>query len=203
MVQPRRVRFVQRLPAPVLIAVAVIGIVALVLLGIASAGEDDEDPDDLLTTSTTVSEPVPAPPGGVRATSHEPDELGVTLQLPSTWEAGDGEEGYEVTYESPDGERFVYVDRRPITQGRGRVDELRRLGATIGGERTTEVAGLDAQVVTYEAPFPGRGIGTATELDLDLGDGTFAIVVVAGLEGSADEALTDWIVATVRPAPAP
>ena len=200
MVQPRRVRFVQRLPPPVLIAAAISGVVVLGGLGIGSAGDDDDPPSDLSRPAdTAVPTPIPDPPDGVRAVEREPDDMAITLRLPATWAEDAGEEGYEVVYESPDGDRFAFVDRRDITEGRGRVDELERLGATIATERTTDVAGLDAQVLTYDAPFPGRGIGTATELDLDLGDGTFAIVVVAQLDAPND-ALTDWVVATVRPA---
>lgn len=201
MVQPRRVRFVQRLPPPVLIGAAIVGIVVLVVLGVTASADDDGPSPVRQPESSVVPTPIPAAPEGVDAVAWEPDDLGITLHLPSTWEEGEGEEGYELVYEAPDRDRFAFVDRRPITQGRGRVDELERLGATIDGERTVEVAGHDAQVLTYEAPFPGRGIGRAKELDLDLGDGTFAIVVVVLLDAPSDiDGVNDWIVSTVRPA---
>ena len=200
MVQPRRVRFVQRLPPPVLVAAAIVGIVVLVVLGITASDDDDGPLPVRQPKSSVVPAPIQAPPEGVDGREWAPDDLGITLRLPSTWEEGEGEEGYELVYEASDGDRFALVDRRPITQGRGRVDELRRLGATIDDERTVEVAGHDAQVLTYEAPFPGRGIGRAKELDLDLGDGTFAIVVVVLLDAPTEiDGVNDWIVSTVRP----
>lgn len=197
MVQPRRVRFVQRLPSSLLIAAGILGIVALVALGTVASGDDDETPE-IATPTSIRTIPVPDPPAGVTAERHAPEEMGVTLQLPATWVERDGEEGYDVVYESPDRSSFVFVDRRDITEGRGRVDALERLGAVIEDERTTDIDGRDAQVLTYEAPFPGRDIADATELDIDLGDGTFAIVVVASVGGLDDT--TEWIAATVRAA---
>lgn len=199
MVQPRRVRFLQRLPPPVLIGAAVLGIVAFVVLGITAASDDDAVPSLATTPSSVAPRPVPEPPAGVTAERYQPDDLGLALHVPSTWLERDGEEGYDAVVEAPDGDAFVLVDRRDITEGRGRVDELERLGATIVDERTTDVDGRDAQVLRYEAPFPGRGIGTATELDVDLADGTFAIVVVASLDDAdVDSDLLDWLVEAVR-----
>ena len=199
MVQPRRVRFVQRLPPPVLIGAAIVGIVVLVVLGISASGEDDVVPalDD--EPSTVATRPLPDPPTGVIPERYEPDDLGLALQVPSTWVERDGEEGYDAVVEAPDGDAFVFVDRRDITEGRGRANELERLGATIEDERTTELDGHDAQVLRYDAPFPGRGIGTATELDVDLRDGTFAIVVVAALEeADVDREVLEWLLDAVR-----
>ena len=196
MVQPPRVRFVQRLPSSLLIGAAVLGVLALVALGVASASDDADAPPAISSPTSVAPAPLPEPPEGVTAERYAPDEMGVTLQLPSTWVERDGEEGYDVVYESPDGDAFVFVDRRDITEGRGRVDALERLGAVIEDERTTDLDGHDAQVLTYEAPFPGRGIADATELDIDLGDGTFAIVVVARIGGPDDT--TGWLAETVR-----
>jgi hypothetical protein len=199
MVQPRRVRFVQRLPPPVLIGAAIVGIVALVVLGISASGDDDTVPAIDVAPSTVVARPLPDPPAGVTPQRYEPDDLGVVLQVPSTWVERDGEEGYDAVVEAPGGDAFVFVDRRDITEGRGRADELERLGATIEDERTTDLDGHDAQVLRYDAPFPGRGLGTATEVDVDLRDGTFAIVVVAALEeADIDREVLEWVLDAVR-----
>jgi len=198
MVQPPSVRLVQRLPPPVLVGAAIVGIVALVVLGFTNAGDDDEAP--VLAVPTSVApRPLPRPPAGVTAKRYAPDDLGLVLQVPTTWREVDGEEGYDAVVEAPDGDAFVFVDRRDIADGRGRADELERLGATITDETTMTLDGRDAQILRYDAPFPGRGLGRATELDVDLRDGTFALVVVAALEDAdVDESLLDWLLDSVR-----
>ena len=198
MVQPPGVRFVQRLPSPVLVGAAIVGIVAVVVLVITRDG-DDGVPAALTSPTTAAPSPAPSPPSGVRAERFAPEGLGVTMQVPSTWSAGEGEEGYDAVAESPDGSAFVLVDRRSITGARDRVGQVERLGASVESERTVDVDGFDAQVLVYESPFPGRGIGHATEVDVDLADGTYAIVVVAAVDGSdVDPDVLAWIVETVR-----
>lgn len=197
MVQPRRVRFVQRLPSPVLVGAGAVGILVFGALGVASLGDDDSPPT-IGPPASVAPRPLPSPPGGVRPRTVGPDGLGVTLQVPSTWETADGEEGYEVIVESPDGDALVLLDRREIDDAHARVDSLESLGALVASEQTTTLDGYGAQRLRYELPLPGRGIVVAEEVDVDLADGTYAIAVVGQVEGGdADEVLA-WIVQTIR-----
>lgn len=193
-------RFLERLPSAVLVTAAVLGVVAAAVLGVTTGGDDDAAPRSLAPPTAVVPSPVPSPPAGVRAERYAPADLGVTMQLPSGWVERDGEEGYAVVVEAPDdGSAFVLLDRRSITGAGDRVTEVERLGATLEAERTVDLDGFGAQILEYVAPFPGRGIATVTEIDIDLADGTYVVVVVAALDdGEWNPSVLEWIVETVR-----
>jgi hypothetical protein len=189
LVRPRR-----RARAPLAIAAAA----ALVLLAVGvglSRGEHER------RAIPSVSVPDGVQPRTVSAT-----RFGISVEVPDTWTAQPGGPVFGFAWRGADDDAYVGVTRVAGVRGLdidgfadARSDLLRSYGADITNRDGVDVGEKDAIELRYSLPRQSDAghDSIVTELDIDLGDGTFAVVDVGEAAPEDQRQLRAWIASTV------
>lgn len=164
-------------------------------------------PDPAFVTPTAHPTGEVAPPDGTTPQTFAPGDLGVTVQLPSTWKPFDASSSrFDYGMGTSLGQPFLLVSRVPQATGSPaeRKAFLARIGAVIDDETTTSVDGHDATIIRYRLPI-SRSAGVLShiasvdvEYDIDLGNGDIAIIAF-GVGSNPDAAdLIRWMRSTIH-----
>jgi hypothetical protein len=182
---------VRRLPVRRLLAAA--AVVAVIMGGLAFVNRDRPLP--------TVEHPAGLPvPVGITPQLVSPDGMGVTLELPSTWDLIPDNRGFAVGYGDADADDgFMTVSRVATTDPMDakafadlRHDMLEDVThADVGDASATTIDAHDAAVRSAT----WQGIQFA-EYSIDLEDGTWAVVEIGGRDRSRERLYT-WIASTI------
>lgn len=154
---------------------------------------------------TSDDDVTPAMPGGGESRTWAPEGLGLTAQIPASWNDGGPGSGFSYTASATGGDGSIVADRFRALEpqdvsavGIGRRSQLRTLGA-IGVElATTEVDGRPAAVLRYHVQSPdAAGTYKITEYDVPVGD--WVLIVAIGEREPADRSeITEWIESTIE-----
>lgn len=154
---------------------------------------------------TSDDDVTPAMPGGGESRTWAPEGLGLTLQIPASWNDGGPGAGFSYTASAAGGDGSIVADRFRALEpqdvsavGTGRRTDLRALGAIWVELATTEVDGHLAALLRYHLQSPdAAGTYAITEYAVPVGD--WVLIVAVGEREPADRfEITEWIASTIE-----
>ena len=159
------------------------------------------DPSDISLTSPLEQPTAPLPvPAGVEATTWSPEDMGVSLQVPTDWREERVQDARYRLITVPGGGPVVSVTRITTSEAASRREDIEYEGGVIESEATTTVDGRRATVLRYWRPAGGYPLRAdlCTELLVHREDGSVLMVLTAEHDGEDRAELLRWIRSTIR-----